>query len=85
MNVEHKIILKRITTLICSMTVMACFGQAIAGMGGYLVGRGRPMYVLLGLCGGAVFSCAAIAVWKSYLKDVMAANAREREDEAPPP
>ncbi|MDR3166099.1 MAG: hypothetical protein LBU13_11055 [Synergistaceae bacterium] len=85
MNIEHKIILKRIITLICSMMVMACLGQAIAGMSGYLVGSGRPMYVLLGLCGGAAFSYAAIAVWKSYLKDVMAANAREREDEAPPP
>ncbi|MDR1134237.1 MAG: hypothetical protein LBL05_08730 [Synergistaceae bacterium] len=85
MNAEHKIILKRIITLICSMIVMVCFGQAIAGMGGYLVGRGRPMYVLLGLCGGAAFSCAAVAVWKSYISDITAANAREREDEAPPP
>ena len=85
MNAEHRIILKRIATLICSMLAMACLGQAIAGMGGYLVGRGRPMYVLLGLCGGAVLSCAAIAVWKSYLKDVTAADAREREDEGPPP
>ena len=85
MNAEHKIILKRIITLICSMMVMVCFGQAIAGMGGYLVGRGRPLYVLLGLCGGAVFSYAAIAVWKSYLKDVTAEDAREREDEGPPP
>ena len=85
MNVEHKIILKRITTLICSMMVMVCLGRAIAGMGGYLVGRGRPLYVLLGLCGGAVFSCAAIAVWKSYIEDVTAADTREREDEGPPP
>jgi hypothetical protein len=85
MNAEHKIILKRIITLICSMTVMVCLGQAIAGMGGYLVGQGRPLYVLLGLCGGAGFSYAAIAVWKSYVEDVTAANAREREDEAPPP
>ena len=67
------------------MMVMACLGQAIAGMGGYLVGRGRPMYVLLGLCGGAVFSYAAIAVWKSYIKDITAADALEREDEVPPP
>lgn len=72
-------------TLVCSVTAMACLGQAIAGMGGYLVGQGRPMYVLLGLFGGAAFSCAAIAVWKSYIVDVTAANAREREDEGPPP
>ena len=85
MNAEHKIILKRIITLICSMMVMVCFGQAIAGMGGYLVGRGHPLYVLLGLCVGAVFSYAAIAVWKSYLKDVTAEDAREREAEGPPP
>jgi hypothetical protein len=85
MNVEHKIILKRIITLIFSMMAMVCLGQAIAGMSGYLVGRGRPLYVLLGLCGGAGFSCAAIAVWKSYIEDVTAANARDREDEAPPP
>jgi hypothetical protein len=85
MNVERKIILKRITTLICSMMAMVCLGRAIAGMGGYLVGRGRPMYVLLGLFGGAIFSYAAIAVWKSYIEDVTAANAREREDEGPPP
>jgi hypothetical protein len=85
MNAEHKIILKRIITLICSMIVMVCFGQAIAGMGGYLVGRGRPMYVVLGLCGGAVFSYATIAVWKSYLSDITAADSREREDEEPLP
>jgi hypothetical protein len=85
MNAEHKIILKRIITLICSMTVMVCLGHAIAGMGGYLVGRGRPAYVLLGLCGGGVFSCAAFAVWKSYLKDITSADEREREDEGPLP
>ncbi|MDR1581291.1 MAG: hypothetical protein LBS35_13125 [Synergistaceae bacterium] len=85
MNIERKIILKRIITLICSMMVMVCLGRAIAGMGGYLVGRGRPMYVLLGLCGAAAFSYAAVAVWKNYLEDVTAANARGREDEGPSP
>jgi hypothetical protein len=85
MNVERKIILKRITTLICSLMVMACLGRAITGISGYLVGRGHPLYVSLGLCGAAAFSYAAIAVWKSYLNDVTAANAQEREDEGPPP
>jgi hypothetical protein len=84
MNLETSATLKRIATLICSMTVIVCLGYAIGGAGGYLVGKGRPLVILLGLSGGAVFTCASLRIWQAYLKDAAILNARDEEGEGPP-
>jgi len=85
MNLETKATLKRIAVLLCSMSVLGFFGYAIRGMGGYLVGRGNPPAIAMGLSGGASLSYAAIRIWKSYLADAEALNARDREDGSPHP
>ena len=81
MNIETAATVKRIATMICSVAVMVCFGYAIGGAGGYLIGRGRPLVILLGLAGGAVFTCAAFAIWRLYLKDIEVLNGQDERDE----
>jgi hypothetical protein len=78
MDVETRITLKRLATLICSMTVIVCLGYAIGGTGGYLVGQGRPLVILFGILGGIAFTYLSLLIWKSYLKDVDSLNERER-------
>ena len=77
--------MKRIATMFCSMAVLVCFGYAVGGAGGYLVGRGSPRAIILGLLGGAALTCASLQLWKSYIADVEIIDAPEQEDEEPPP
>jgi hypothetical protein len=71
--------------MICSMAVLVCFGYAVGGAGGYLVGQGRPRAIIFGLLGGAVLVCASLQIWKSYIADVEIIDARDREGGSPPP
>ncbi|MDR3279688.1 MAG: hypothetical protein LBT23_04170 [Synergistaceae bacterium] len=84
MNVETSITVKRIATLICSMTVIVFFGYALGGVGGYLMGRGQPRTIAWGLAGGSLLAYMAIRIWRSYLKDVESAE-QGREDGGSPP
>ncbi|NLB84458.1 MAG: hypothetical protein GX791_09500 [Synergistaceae bacterium] len=53
--------------LLLSMGTIVLYGYALAGMGGYLLGRGRIDYVLVGLFGGSISAWAALFLWKKYL------------------
>ena len=53
--------------LLLSMGTIVLYGYALAGMGGYLLGRGRIDYILLGLFGGSISAWAALFLWKKYL------------------
>lgn len=67
-------IAKRILVLILSFSTIIAFGYALGGLWGYMVGRGRPLVIALGLAGGAVCACVALRLWRSYLEDI------EKED-----
>lgn len=53
--------------LLLSMGTIVLYGYALAGMGGYLLGRGRIDYILFGLLGGSLSAWAALFLWKKYL------------------
>lgn len=47
-----------------SITTLVLYGYALAGMGGYLMGRGRLDYIALGLLGGSATAGLALWLWK---------------------
>ena len=53
--------------LVLSMGTIVLYGYALAGMGGYLLGRGRIDYILVGLLGGSFSAWAALFFWRKYL------------------
>ncbi len=57
----------RLLVLLLSMATLVMFGYAIAGMGGYLLGRGRLDYIVFGLAGGVATACLALFLWKKNL------------------
>ena len=82
---ERRATLKRIATLLCSITVLIFFGRAVGGAGGYLAGRGRPNAILWGILGAGVFTWLSFFIWKSYLRDIGIPRERDGGDELPPP
>ncbi|MDR1915203.1 MAG: hypothetical protein LBQ58_01345 [Synergistaceae bacterium] len=70
MNLETRIAAKRIMTLMASMGTILCYGYALGGVGGYLVGRGSPFIAAAGIISGSLLAFAAIRIWKSYLSDL---------------
>lgn len=69
----------RLLTLILSITTLALFGRALAGLGGFLFGRGRIDYIVQGLLLGSLATVATFWTWKRYLKE-LDAEARSREE-----
>ena len=57
----------RFIVLLLSMGSVVLFGYALAGMGGYLLGRGRIDYIVTGLLGGFTAAIAALILWRKYL------------------
>lgn len=73
----------RLLTLILSITTLALFGRALAGLGGFLFGRGRIDYIVQGLLLGSLTTVAAFWTWKRYLKELdEEARSREEKDDA---
>ena len=71
----------RQVVLLLSMGTIVLYGYALAGMGGYLLGRGRIDYILFGLLGGSVSAWAALVLWKKYL---VALDSEEEKTENSP-
>jgi len=44
------------------------YGKALGGLGGYLVNRGSPRLITLGLGGGTLCALGALLLWKRYLE-----------------
>lgn len=73
----------RLLTLILSITTLALFGRALAGLGGFLFGRGRIDYIVQGLFLGSLTTVGAFWAWKRYLKELDAeAGSRENRDDS---
>lgn len=53
--------------LFLSMGTVVLYGYALAGLGGYLLGRGRLDYIVFGLLLGSLSAAAAILLWKKFL------------------
>ena len=62
--------------LLLSMGTIVLYGYALAGMGGYLLGRGRINYIIFGLLGGSVSAWGALFFWRKYLLSLE----RKRDD-----
>ncbi|NLK18492.1 MAG: hypothetical protein GX310_01715 [Synergistaceae bacterium] len=53
--------------LFLSMGTVVLYGYALAGLGGYLLGRGRLDYIVFGILLGSLSAAAAILLWKKFL------------------
>ena len=54
------------------------YGYALAGMGGFLLGRGRLDYVLFGLLLGTASAIASLLLWRRWLLQIEREMAREK-------
>ena len=68
--------------LLLSMGTIVLYGYALAGMGGYLLGRGRIDYIIFGLLGGSVSAWGALFFWRKYL---LALDRKGNENDDVPP
>ena len=57
----------RITVLLLSLGAIVGYGYALAGLGGFLVGRGSIPYITRGLAGGTVSAAAALWIYSKNL------------------
>lgn len=74
----------RLLTLILSVSTLAFFGRALAGLGGFLFGKGRIDYIVQGILLGCLTTVAAFWTWKRYMQELDAeAQAREERDDSP--
>lgn len=63
-------IIKRITVLVLSFVTLICYGKAIKGLAGYLVGKGNPLLIVGGMILGTLCAYFSMKVWQSYLIDL---------------
>lgn len=66
---------KRILVLILSFGTIVAFGYSLGGLGGYLVGQGRPLVILGGLLIGILSAILAFHVWGKYLDEIATEDA----------
>ena len=78
MKLENRATLKRIATLLCSIGTIVGYGYLLAGTGGYLLGRGRPLIAVLGFLSGTALAFVAIKIWRSYLVDIDLLEVQEK-------
>lgn len=57
----------RFIVLILSMATVVLYGYALAGLGGFFFGRGRPDYIIFGLGAGTFSAAAALILWRKFL------------------
>ena len=57
----------RHAVLVLSMGTVVLYGYALAGLGGYMMGRGRPDYFAFGLIFCTLSGAASIFLWKKYI------------------
>lgn len=69
----------RFIILLLSLSTMVFYGKAVAGMGSYLAGNGRPDLIVFGLLSGTATAFLALFLWSKYLKDFYCSD--ERKDQ----
>lgn len=60
----------RIIVLILSISTLVLYGHALAGLGGYFFGKGRPDLIITGLFLGTACAVSALLLWKKYLNRI---------------
>ncbi|MDR1471112.1 MAG: hypothetical protein LBS75_01175 [Synergistaceae bacterium] len=83
MNLDTRATAKRLLTLMASMGAITCYGYALGGVGGYLVGQGRPFAAAAGVVSGSVLALAAVLIWKGYLSDLELLSQTTRNPDEP--
>ena len=68
----------RLLILLLSMGSVVFYGYALAGMGGFLLGRGRLDYVLFGLLLGTASAIASLLLWRRWLLQIEREMARDK-------
>lgn len=68
----------RFIVLLLSLSTMIFYGKAVAGMGGYLAGQGRPDLIILGLLAGTVSAVAALVLWKKHPNSFFRDDSQDR-------
>ncbi len=69
----------RLIVLLLSMGSVVLFGYALAGMGGYLLGKGRLDYVFTGLRWIRCRCSRRLLLWKKYLDMILMEDTREKD------
>lgn len=80
-SIERRAVAKRLGCMICSLSSLGGFGSLVAGVGGYLFGKGRPLFAAAGAAAGVVLAAAALYLWKGYLKDIEILSLRDGIDD----
>ncbi len=57
----------RLIVTVLSMGTVVAYGYALAGLGGFLLGRGSLHYIIWGLIGGTICGAAAIILWRKNI------------------
>ena len=71
----------RLLTLVLSITTLAFFGRALAGLGGFLFGKGRVDYIVQGLLLGFLAMAGAFWAWRRYLRELEQEPGQGKEDD----
>ena len=71
---------KRISVIIRSFCNLIAFGYSLGGLGGYLVGRGRPLMIISGLVIGTLSAILAFYIWNMYLDEIAVEDEKLRKN-----
>jgi hypothetical protein len=63
----------RFAVLLFSLGSIVGYAKAVAGLGGYFFGKGRPDLIVLGILFGTLSAGIALFLWKRYLVDAKTA------------
>lgn len=76
----------RLLVLLLSMASVVFFGYAVAGLAGFLLGKGRCDYIFFGLLLGFSSGVASLLLWRhwlSFLEKEMLHSKEDTEDRNP--
>jgi len=59
----------RLIVTLLSIGTLIAYGYALAGLGGYLIGRGHLSYIVWGLLLGTVSAAAALFLWHKHARE----------------
>ncbi|WP_029165233.1 hypothetical protein [Aminiphilus circumscriptus] len=69
----------RFAVLLFSLGSIVGYAKAVAGLGGYFFGKGRPDLIILGILCGTLSAGIALLLWKRYLVDAGTAENPPKE------
>lgn len=59
----------RLIVTFLSVGTLIAYGYALAGLGGYLIGKGHPSYIVWGLLLGTLSAVAALFLWRKHARE----------------